>query len=359
MLIDVAMLQRFGDEIIKPETAAKHFAIIRSAKYPTADTKLLFDSSILYNVNIQKEAPEDPDEPEDFDEQEDALRFFLKNIFLKKDFTHVQVDSISQLLNGKNILHVSPPGSGKTLIALFSAFMKPGYSIFLPPTIAVMKMQFAMLRSCNIDIDFYINPTLQNTYDRTLAVQSVTNGESIMTFISPSLMHDPYMRNVFKRIDSNNIPLYFIFVDEAQLISTQTPEFRPYYQDIKNTIARNFKFENICQVRIGAFTSSQEYNVKNEIVEKLGTDVTLAYSQKLSEMPKITVHEISDDTPSDNGADQYYRKIKQKLVPVHHHLPEFTQTHVHRVRDAIQPSHPLSSPSPPALNPSQHQSLFQ
>ena len=46
-------------------------------------------------------------------------------------------------------------------------------------------------------------------------------------------------------------------------------------------------------------------------------------------------------------------------LPVHHHLPEFTQTHVHRVRDAIQPSHPRLSPSPPALNPSQHQSLFQ
>ena len=46
-------------------------------------------------------------------------------------------------------------------------------------------------------------------------------------------------------------------------------------------------------------------------------------------------------------------------LPVHHHLPEFTQTHVHRVSDAIQPSHPLSSPSPPAPTPSQHQSLFQ
>ena len=46
-------------------------------------------------------------------------------------------------------------------------------------------------------------------------------------------------------------------------------------------------------------------------------------------------------------------------LPVYHQLPEFTQTHVHRVGDAIQPSHPLSSPSPPAPNPSQHQSLFQ
>ena len=45
-------------------------------------------------------------------------------------------------------------------------------------------------------------------------------------------------------------------------------------------------------------------------------------------------------------------------LPVHHQLSEFTQTHVHRVGDAIQPSHPLSSPSPPAPNPSQHQGLF-
>ena len=45
--------------------------------------------------------------------------------------------------------------------------------------------------------------------------------------------------------------------------------------------------------------------------------------------------------------------------PVHHQLREFTQTHVHWVRDAIQPSHPLLPPFPPAPNPSQHQSLFQ
>ena len=46
-------------------------------------------------------------------------------------------------------------------------------------------------------------------------------------------------------------------------------------------------------------------------------------------------------------------------LPVHHQLQEFTQTHIHRVSDAIQPSHPLPSPSPSAPNPSQHQSLFQ
>ena len=46
-------------------------------------------------------------------------------------------------------------------------------------------------------------------------------------------------------------------------------------------------------------------------------------------------------------------------LPVHHQLPELAQTHVHRVGDAIQPSHPLSSPSPPAFNLYLHQGLFK
>ena len=45
--------------------------------------------------------------------------------------------------------------------------------------------------------------------------------------------------------------------------------------------------------------------------------------------------------------------------PVHHHLPELTQTHVHQVGDTIQPFHPLLTPSPPAFSVSQHQGLFQ
>ena len=52
-------------------------------------------------------------------------------------------------------------------------------------------------------------------------------------------------------------------------------------------------------------------------------------------------------------------KCSTPRLPVHHQLPESTQTHIHRVGDAIQPSHPLPSASPPVPNPSEHQSLFQ
>jgi len=67
----------------------------------------------------------------------------------------------------------------------------------------------------------------------------------------------------------------------------------------------------------------------------------------------------SDQTSRSVVSDSFRPHELQHARPVHHHLPEFTQTHVHRVSDAIQPSHPLSSPSPPSPNPSQHQSLFQ
>ena len=51
-------------------------------------------------------------------------------------------------------------------------------------------------------------------------------------------------------------------------------------------------------------------------------------------------------------------ELQHARLPVHHQLPDFTQTHVYRVSDAIQPSHPLLSPSPPAFSLSQHQGLF-
>ena len=63
-------------------------------------------------------------------------------------------------------------------------------------------------------------------------------------------------------------------------------------------------------------------------------------------------HSVVSDSLQPNG-------LQHASLPVHHQLSEFTQTHVHWVGDAIQPSHPLSSPSPPTFNLSQHQGFFK
>ena len=76
---------------------------------------------------------------------------------------------------------------------------------------------------------------------------------------------------------------------------------------------------------------------------------------RLNEITSISLESVAQSCPTLCNT----MNSSMPGLPVHHQLPEFTQTHVHRVSDAIQPSHPLSSPFSPAPNPSQHQGLFQ
>ena len=88
-----------------------------------------------------------------------------------------------------------------------------------------------------------------------------------------------------------------------------------------------------------SFQSQRKAMPKNaQTTTKLHSSHTLVRSDQIRSVAKLCLT-LRDPMPG---------------LPVHHQLPEFTQTHVHRVSDAIQPSHPLSSPSPPAPNPSQH-----
>ena len=96
------------------------------------------------------------------------------------------------------------------------------------------------------------------------------------------------------------------------------------------------------------------------------TQQQCVYSKSTSEMDTIATKSLMSSTSVEfSSVTQSCPTLCDPMnhsnpgLPVYHQLPEFTQTHVHRVGDAIQPSHPLLSPSPPAPNPSQHQSLFQ
>ena len=93
--------------------------------------------------------------------------------------------------------------------------------------------------------------------------------------------------------------------------------------------------------------------------KKVGFNLNIQETKTMASFPiQLSSHQFS-------SVGQSYPTLCDPMnrstpgLPVHHQLPEFPQTKVHRVSDAIQPSHPLSSPSPSAPNPFQHQSLFQ
>ena len=110
--------------------------------------------------------------------------------------------------------------------------------------------------------------------------------------------------------------------------------------------------------------------IKSSNIDKKGAKVWLFFfflkniGGKFSFVEKRTV--LEEDTPNRRCPVQSVSRVQlcdsldysMPGFPVHHQLPEFAQTHIHRVSDSIQPSHILSSPSPPAFNLWQHQGLF-
>ena len=123
---------------------------------------------------------------------------------------------------------------------------------------------------------------------------------------------------------------------------------------------KNFNTMSLCSERCTSFfalSPTAEYPIAQIMCEQdLFSEIS--YSDTMwycTELPRHTVFSsVAQLCPT--LCDPMNRSTPG--LPVHHQLPEFTQTHVHRVSDAIQSSHPGSSPSP-APNPSQHQSLFQ
>ena len=122
-------------------------------------------------------------------------------------------------------------------------------------------------------------------------------------------------------------------------------------------------WRNVCSHPFAHFKKTHLYSVL------LRTDVPVLYHESNCGPVSIywTVLWVNNDFVLGQGFRASVSSVIQSCptlcsmpgLPVRQQLPEFTQTHVHRVSDAIQPSHPLSSPSPPAPNPSQHQTLFQ
>ena len=98
----------------------------------------------------------------------------------------------------------------------------------------------------------------------------------------------------------------------------------------------------------------QQQQQQQQLLPEL-TPSALSLKKNLSSIPQFSSVQFSSSVVSNSLRPHE----SQHARPPYHQLPEFTQTHVRRVGDAIQPSHPLSSPFPPAPNPSQHQSLFQ
>ena len=133
------------------------------------------------------------------------------------------------------------------------------------------------------------------------------------------------------------------YADDTTLMAESEEELKSLLTKVKEESEKVGLKLNIQKTKIMTSSPITSWEIDGETVETVADFIFSQFSSVTQSCPTLC-NPMNRSTPG---------------LPVHHQLLEFTQTHVHRVSDAIQPSHPLLSPSPPAPNPSQHQSLFQ
>ena len=146
------------------------------------------------------------------------------------------------------------------------------------------------------------------------------------------------------------------YADDATLMAESEEELKSLLMKLKEESEKVGLKLNIQKMKIMASGPITSWEIDGETVSDfifLGSKITA--DGDCSHEVQFSSVQFSHSVVSDSLQPH---ESQHARPPCYHHLPEFTQTHVHRVSDAIQPSHPLSSPSP-APNPSQHQSLFQ
>ena len=144
------------------------------------------------------------------------------------------------------------------------------------------------------------------------------------------------------------------YADDSILMAEREEEPKSLLTKVKEESEKAGLKLNTQKTKIMAYGPISSWQIDGETMETV-TDFILGGSKINADGDSVQFSSVAQSCPT--LCDPMNRSMPG--LPVYHQLLKFTQTHVHRVSDAIQPSHPLSSPTPPAPNPSQHQSLFQ
>ena len=162
----------------------------------------------------------------------------------------------------------------------------------------------------------------------------------------------------------SNFPSIRVFANELALLIRW-----PKYWSFSFSISPSNEYSGLISFRIDWFDLAVQETLKSSPAPQLESINSSVLSFYLMVRPLPDNHYQFPPSRSLKEWESKFSSVQSTLcdpmnhsttgLPVHHQLQEFTQTYVHRVGDAIQPSHPLSSPSPPAINLSQHQGLFK
>jgi|AntRauTorcE11897_2_1112592.scaffolds.fasta_scaffold00646_2 ATP-dependent DNA helicase RecQ len=238
---------------------------------------------------------------------QENLRFFLRQIFRKKEFRPGQLEILERSLSGRDTIGLLPTGGGKSLCYQLATLLQPGIALIIEPLKALMADQERNLKNYLIDHCVYINSDIDAERRKEIE-KRWARSEFQYIWISPERLQIEEFRN-YLQILSTKMPIAYAVIDEAHCVSEWGHDFRTSYLMMSKTIRNYCEYEGIKPTFYALTATASEVVLKDVVKELLGNTYEgnpIVRSSKLDrEKLKIKIYTC----PSSGKFDQFKKAI--------------------------------------------------
>jgi ATP-dependent DNA helicase RecQ len=265
LLIDISILERQGLSRKTLDLKYEDFIQIRSA-FSTVEIPVFISTSLIKwrPVILQPDTDERTKDPE----AEEALRYFLQQLFRKKEFRAGQLEILNRAIQNQTVIGLLPTGGGKSLTYQLASLLQPGFTIVIDPIKSLMKDQVDGLAKAGITGTVYINSSLKTVEERLSAMQKMESGRALFCFISPERMQIEAFRDVLKNMYDSQRYFSYGVIDEVHCVSEWGHDFRTSYLALGRNILDSCKSKD-GNISLFGLTATASYDVLSDVQREL------------------------------------------------------------------------------------------
>jgi len=266
IILDISTLSSTG--VIRPllpEGFLGKYCIIESDQYFYRAQPIETDSLINYGeiVNQLSES-----EFEDIPEKKDALEFFLRNIFRKKEYRIGQLPILNRALQRESVIGLLPTGGGKSLTYQIATLLQPGINLVIDPIKSLMQDQVFGLEKNLISSCTFLNSSIRGI-ERKKAERRISKGHSLFNFVSPERLQIQRFRAQLNGLFENNIYFSYVVIDEAHCVSEWGHDFRTSYLSLGENARKYCRTASESPIPLFALTATASFDVLADIQREL------------------------------------------------------------------------------------------
>lgn len=272
LLLDISVLRRGGIFLDDAKFASDKTILIRSVQYVEAKNENILCSDTIQYKEIVKYKLDG--NYEEYEVEKRILKYFLQNIFRKKDFRIGQLPILNRALQLKSVIGLLPTGGGKSLTYQLAALLQPGITLVVDPIKSLMIDQYQNLFKTGIENCSFISSAL-DTIERQINISNFEKGEVQFCFISPERLVTDEFRKSLAECGNNKKYFSYCVIDEVHCVSEWGHDFRtPYLSLGKNartycpTFRKNYLNEDF-KLPLYGLTATASFDVLADVEREL------------------------------------------------------------------------------------------